>query len=127
MLAGVNFGVPPAGTGAVTPESASPPSSGSGAPRYHRGAPIASLDSREALNQTAFFTLSWVVLAALLFFPVSRVIWVMSVRRLERRQKRRLEDAEREAQLRRARAIAVIVVLAFSFLFNLQTVGLSGG
>ena len=79
------------------------------------------------MNQTAFFTLSWVVLAALLFFPVSRVIWVMSVRRLERRQKRRLEDAEREAQLRRARAIAVIVVLAFSFLFNLQTVGLSGG
>ena len=74
-----------------------------------------------------FFTFSWVVLAALLFLPVSRLIWVMSVRRLERRQKRRLEEAEREAQLRRARVLAVIVVLAFSLLFNLQTVGLPCG
>ena len=79
------------------------------------------------MNQIAFFTLSWVVLAALLFLPVNRLIWVMSVRRLERRQKRRLEEAEREAQLRRARVLAVIVVLAFSLLFNLQTVGLPGG
>ena len=79
------------------------------------------------MNQSAFFILSWVLLAALLFFPVSRLIWVMSVRRLERRRKRRLEEAERDAQLRRARVIAVIVVLAFSFLFNLQTLGLPGG
>lgn len=79
------------------------------------------------MNPTTFFTLSWVVLSALLFLPVSRLIWVMSVRRLERRRKRRLEEAERKAQLRRARVIAVIVVLAFSFLFNLQTVGLPGG
>lgn len=79
------------------------------------------------MNQTTFFILSWIVLSALLFLPVSRLIWVMSVRRLERRQKRRLEETEREAQLRRARATAVIVVLAFSFLFNLQTLGLPGG
>lgn len=79
------------------------------------------------MNQTTFFILSWVVLSALLFLPVSRLIWVTSVRRLERRRKRRLEEAEREAQLRRARVLAVIVVLAFSFLFNLQTVGLPGG
>ena len=79
------------------------------------------------MNQAAFFTLTWVVLAALLFLPVSRLIWVMSVRRLERRQKRRLEEAERDVQLRRARVLAVVVVLAFSFLFNLQTVGLPGG
>lgn len=79
------------------------------------------------MNQTTFFILSWVVLSALLFLPVSRLIWVMSVRRLERRRKRRLEEAEREAQLRRARAIAAIVVLAFSFLFNLHVAGLPGG
>ena len=96
-------------------------------PRYHPSAPVSPPASREALNQTTFFILSWVVLAALLFLPVSRLMWVMSVRRLERRQKRRLEEAEREAQLRRARAIAVIVVLAFSFLFNLHMVGLPGG
>ncbi len=75
------------------------------------------------MNQTAFFTLSFVVLSALLFLPVSRLIWVLRVRRLERGRKRLLEDAERQAQLRRARVIAVPVVLAFSFLFNLQTLG----
>ena len=79
------------------------------------------------MNQTTFFILSWAVLSALLFLPVSRLIWVMSVRRLERGQKRRLDETEREAQLRRARVLAVIVVLAFSFLFNLQTLGLPGG
>ena len=79
------------------------------------------------MNQTTFFILSWVVLAALLFLPVSRLMWVMSVRRLERRQKRRFEEAERDAQLRRARVIAMIVVLAFSFLFNLHVAGLPGG
>lgn len=79
------------------------------------------------MNQTVFFILSFVVLSALLFLPVSRLIWVMSVRRLERGQRRRLEEAEREVQLRRARVLAVIVVLAFSFLFNLQTLGLPGG
>ena len=79
------------------------------------------------MNQTSFFVLSWVVLAALLFLPVTRLIWVMSVRRLERRQKRRLEEAERGAQLRRARVLATVVALVFSFLFNLQSVGLPGG
>ena len=79
------------------------------------------------MSQSAFFTLSWVALAALLFLPVSRLIWVMSVRRLERKQQRRLEEAERRTQLRRARVVAVFVVLTFSFLFNLQTVGLPGG
>ena len=79
------------------------------------------------MTQTAFFALSWALLAALLFLPVSRVIWVLSVRRLERKQSRRLETAEREAQLRRARAISIILVLGFSLLFNLRVVGLPGG
>ena len=91
-------------------------------------APLALPEAgRAAMSQTTFFTLSWVALAALLFLPVSRLIWVMSVRRLERRLRRRLPEAEREAQRRRARAIAVFVVLAFSLLFNLQTVGPPGG
>ena len=88
---------------------------------------VSSLPAIGLMSQTLFFTLSWVVLAALLFLPVNRLIWVMSVRRLERRQKRRLDAAERQAQLRRARVIAVLVVLVFSFLFNLESVGLPGG
>ena len=79
------------------------------------------------MNHATFFILSWVALAALLFLPVSRLIWVMSVRRLERRLGHALPVTERGAQLRRARVLAVLVVLAFSFLFNLQTLGPTSG
>jgi len=78
------------------------------------------------MTQTAYFVLSWVILAALLFLPVCRLIWVLSVRRLERRRRRRLEAEERASQLRRARMISTPVVLAFAFLFNLQVVGFPG-
>ncbi|MDZ7749035.1 MAG: hypothetical protein U5K43_09520 [Halofilum sp. (in: g-proteobacteria)] len=40
------------------------------------------------MSPAAFFTLSVVVLAALLFVPVTRLIWALSVRRLERRRRR---------------------------------------
>ena len=79
------------------------------------------------MSHTSFFLFCWAALAALLFLPVSRLIWVMSVRRIERRLGSALPGTERGAQLRRARVLAVFVVLAFSFLFNLQTLGPSGG
>lgn len=70
-----------------------------------------------------YFYLSVAVLAALLFLPVARLIWVMSVRRLERRLRRVLKPLEVEAQRRRAYVIALPVCLAFSYLFNLQLLG----
>ena len=70
----------------------------------------------------------WVLgLAALLFYPVSKLIWVVSVRRLQRKLERELSEAELQAQLRRARFISVPVVLAFSWLYNINTMGLPGG
>nr|VFJ50093.1 MAG: hypothetical protein BECKDK2373C_GA0170839_10282 [Candidatus Kentron sp. DK]VFJ54405.1 MAG: hypothetical protein BECKDK2373B_GA0170837_104626 [Candidatus Kentron sp. DK] len=65
-----------------------------------------------------FFFGSVVILALLLFFPVSKLVWVLSVRRLERRLGRETTDAERRGQLSRARFLAIFVVLVFSFLFN---------
>ena len=66
----------------------------------------------------------WVVLlAALLYFPTSNLIWVLSVRRLQRKEKRELSEAEREGQKNRARFLAVFLVLLFSYLFNLQLQG----
>ena len=53
-----------------------------------------------------YYLISTVLLAALLFFPVSHMVWVLSVRRLERRTKRRLDEDERLGQRRRARLIA---------------------
>ena len=78
------------------------------------------------VSQNLFFVLSWVILAAALFYPVYRLILVLSVRRLQRKLERELDELEMRGQANRARVLTTLVVFAFSFLFNLQTVGLSG-
>ena len=71
-----------------------------------------------------YFIVSVVLLATLLFFPVTHLIWVLSVRRLERKLKKTLSDTERQAQKQRARFIALFAVMIFSFLFNVSTLGI---
>ena len=66
------------------------------------------------------------MLAAALFYPVYRLIFVLSVRRLQRKLERELDDHEIRGQRNRARVLATLLVLVFSFLFNVQSVGLSG-
>lgn len=78
------------------------------------------------MSEPAFFTLSVVVLAALLFLPVSRLVWVLSVRRLERKRGQALDDAERRGQRVRARIIGLLLVIFFSLLFNAATLGVPG-
>lgn len=78
------------------------------------------------MSEPAFFTLSVVVLAALLFVPVSRLVWVLSVRRLERKRGQTLDDAERQGQRVRARIIGLLLVIFFSLLFNAATLGVPG-
>lgn len=75
---------------------------------------------------TGYFVASVLILAALLFFPVSKLLWVLSVRRLQRRTGRELSAEELDGQLVRARFIAVLVVLLFSYLFNLSLLGGGG-
>jgi len=72
---------------------------------------------------TAYFLVSVLVLAALLFFPVSKLLWVLSVRRIQRREARELTRDELDGQLARARFITVFVVLIFSLLFNYSLFG----
>lgn len=72
----------------------------------------------------ASFTLWVLVLAALLFLPVSKLIWVLSVRRLQKKTGRELSDQELQGQLKRARVIALFVALIFSFLFNANLMGI---
>ena len=74
----------------------------------------------------AYFAFSVLALAALLFFPASKLIWVLSVRRLQRKLGRALDQTEIQGQLRRARVIAVLVCLPFSYLFTLSLVGMPG-
>jgi hypothetical protein len=70
-----------------------------------------------------YFILSVVVLAALLFFPVNKLVWIMSVRRMQRKLDRELTEQELDGQKGRARFITVFIVLIFSTLFNLQMLG----
>ena len=72
------------------------------------------------------FTLWVLLLAALLFWPMSKLIFVLSVRRLQRKLDRQLDDKEMAGQLNRARVVSVLASLLFSFLYNLNTLGLPG-
>ena len=70
------------------------------------------------MSPWTYYWLSVAVLAALLFLPASRLVWVLSVRRLERKLGQPLSAQEREAQRNRARFIALVVCVIFSALFN---------
>ncbi|HLT02853.1 MAG TPA: hypothetical protein VK001_11775 [Geminicoccaceae bacterium] len=72
------------------------------------------------MSPWTYYWLSVVVLAALLFVPVAQLVWVLSVRRLERKLGQPLSAEEREGQRNRARLIAVVVCVIFSALFNYQ-------
>ncbi len=68
----------------------------------------------------AYFLFSFLILALLLFFPASKLIWVMSVRRLQKKSNVTLTEKEINGQKTRARIIAIVVVLIFSYLFNIS-------
>ncbi|WP_275096117.1 hypothetical protein [Sedimenticola hydrogenitrophicus] len=70
----------------------------------------------------------WVaLLSVMLFFPVSNLIWVVSVRRLRRRLGRELAAEELNGQKNRARFISLILVTLFSWFFNLSIIGAAHG
>jgi len=74
-----------------------------------------------------YFYFSVVVLALLLFFPVNKLIWVMSVRRLQKKQEHELSMEEMDGQKTRARFITILLVIIFSWFFNLQLLGTPNG
>ena len=70
------------------------------------------------MTVAGIYLLSVLALAALLFLPVSNLIRLLSVRRLQHKLGRELDAQEDAGQQRRARFIALVVVLIFSYLFN---------
>ncbi len=68
----------------------------------------------EALFSPEYKWLWMVALGGALFFPVRRFIWVMSVRRAERRQKEPTDEAVREALKRRATFTSVLLCFIFA-------------
>jgi len=71
-----------------------------------------------------YFAGSVLLLTILLWFPTSRLIWVISVRRLQKKTGAKLSQQQIDGQFARARFIAVFVSLIFSFLFNAQLLGI---
>ncbi len=70
----------------------------------------------------------WVLLlAALLFWPLSKLVFVLSVRRLQRKLARDLNESEVAGQMNRARIIGGFLSVLFSYLYNLSTIGMPGG
>lgn len=71
-----------------------------------------------------YFIGSVLILAVLLFIPMSKLIWVLSVRRLQKKTNTELNEQELSGQMSRARFVSVFVSLIFSFLFNINLLGL---
>jgi hypothetical protein len=63
------------------------------------------------------------LLAAMLFIPVSKLVWTLSIRRQERKLERKLDEAEINGQLRRARFLSLFLVVVFALLFNANVFG----
>ncbi len=69
---------------------------------------------------SAYFVASVLILAAILFIPVSRLIWVFSTRRLENKLHRTATKEEVTFQRKRANLLTIPVVIIFSYLFCLS-------
>ena len=61
-----------------------------------------------------------VLLAALLFFPVRQLIWVLSVRRAEARQQGQTDEETRDRLKRRATVTSILLCLVFSVMYTLS-------
>ena len=72
------------------------------------------------MSSGAFYILSVIFLSILLYFPVNKLILVLSIRRLEKKIGQSLSDDERKNQLNRSRFISIILILIFSCLFNIE-------
>jgi hypothetical protein len=72
------------------------------------------------MSSGTFYILSVIFLSVLLYFPVNKLILVLSIRRLEKKTGQLLSESERKGQLNRSRLISIILILIFSCLFNIE-------
>jgi hypothetical protein len=77
------------------------------------------------MSPWTYYWLSVLALAGLLFWPVAKLVWTLSVRRLERKRGQTLPEEERRGQLGRACFVATILCVAFSALFNYQILNMA--
>ena len=68
----------------------------------------------------SYYVFSVIILILLLYYPVNKLIFVLSVRRLEKKTGKNLSNMEKSGQLKRSRFISIILILLFSCLFNIN-------
>jgi hypothetical protein len=68
-----------------------------------------------------FYLLSVIFLSFLLYYPVNKLIFILSVRRYEKKIGKSLNHDELRGQLIRSRFISIILIIVFSSLFNLNS------
>ncbi len=68
----------------------------------------------------SYYVISVIILALLLYYPVNKMIFVLSIRRLESKIGKQLNDDQKNGQLKRSRFISIILILFFSCLFNIN-------
>lgn len=77
------------------------------------------------MNASILWFLSWTAILAIgLYFPVSNMIWALSIRRLERKTGQALNEQQTIGQKNRARFISVFLVIIFAFCFNYSVFGI---
>ena len=72
----------------------------------------------------SYYVFSVIILILLLYYPVNKLIFVLSVRRLEKKTGKNLSNTEKSGQLKRSRFISIILILLFSCLFNINILGM---
>jgi len=75
------------------------------------------------MNNSVWYVATSVVLALLLYVPVSRLIRVLGIRRLCEKAGRPATEAEEQVQRRRARVLAALIAVAFAFVYNRVLLG----
>lgn len=70
-----------------------------------------------------WYVISSIILAALLFRPVKKLIFVQRIRRAEAKLKRALTEGERKEIEKKTVPVAAIITLTFAFLFNGMIMG----
>ena len=68
----------------------------------------------------SFYILNVIILSLLLYYPVNKLIFVLSVRRLEKKTGNQLNNTQKSGQLRRSRFISIFLIITFSCLYNIN-------
>lgn len=68
--------------------------------------------------QALWFWGSAVVLAVVLYYPVTKFVWVIRVRRFEKKNDGKSTEEDRQRHLRQARFISILIVLLFAFIYT---------